>query len=67
MQIDQITEDFLDYRAYVSHTLCQHNFFLGLNSPAIAREWLTDAAGCGRWYMMKQSAFATWQEHSTES
>lgn len=44
MRVDRIIEDFLDYRAYVSHTLCQHRLFLGLSSPMSSREWLSDAA-----------------------
>lgn len=44
MRIERIIEDFLDYRAYVSHTLCQHRLFLGLSTPKNAREWLSDAA-----------------------
>ena len=44
MQIRAIIEDFLDYRAYISHTLCQHRLFLGLSNTASAREWLSDAA-----------------------
>ena len=43
MQIAQIMDDFMDYRAYVSHTLCQHRLFLGLSSPGNARERLGDA------------------------
>lgn len=43
MQLTRILDDFLDYRSYVSHTLCQHRLFLGLSSPANARERLCDA------------------------
>lgn len=43
MQQTKIVEDFLDYRAYVSHTLCQNRLFLGLSNPANARERLRDA------------------------
>ncbi len=43
MQIDRIVEDFLDYRAYVSHTLCKHRLFLGLDTPDEARQRLSDA------------------------
>lgn len=43
MQLARIMEDFLDFRSYVSHTLCQHRLFLGMSSPANARERLSDA------------------------
>ena len=44
MRISEIIKEFLDYRAYVSHTLCKHRLFLGLSSPANARLRLRDAA-----------------------
>jgi len=43
MQIGKIIEDFLDYRAYVSHTLCKHRLFLGLETADEARQRLSDA------------------------
>ena len=43
MQIEKIIEDFLDYRAYVSHTLCKHRLFLGLDTAEDARQRLSDA------------------------
>ena len=43
MQTEKIIEDFLDYRAYVSHTLCKHRLFLGLDTANEARQRLSDA------------------------
>lgn len=43
MQVRKIIEDFLDNRAYVSHTLCKHRLFLGLETPTSARDRLADA------------------------
>jgi len=44
MRITAILAEFLDYRAYVSHTLCKHRLFLGLSSAEHARLRLSDAA-----------------------
>lgn len=43
MQNDRIRDDFFDYRAFVSHTLCQNRLFLGLSSASNARARLSDA------------------------
>lgn len=43
MHTEKIIEDFLDYRAYVSHTLCKHRLFLGLETADEARQRLSDA------------------------
>jgi hypothetical protein len=43
MPTEPIIEDFLDYRAYVSHTLCKHRLFLGLETADEARQRLSDA------------------------
>jgi len=43
MHAEKIIEDFLDYRAYVSHTLCKHRLFLGLETADEARQRLSDA------------------------
>ena len=44
MQILRILGEFDDYRAYVSHTLCKHRLFLGLQTQEGAIGRLSDAA-----------------------
>jgi len=44
MQITTILNEYTDYRAYVSHTLCKHRLFLGLDSAEDAILRLQDAA-----------------------
>jgi hypothetical protein len=44
MQIGLIIDEFRDYRAYVSHTLCKHRLSLGLQTAEGARARLRDAS-----------------------
>ncbi len=44
MRVEQIIAEFLDYRAYVSHTLVKHRLFLGLHDAELARSRLQDAS-----------------------
>ena len=57
MQYIVIFNELLDYRAYVSHTLCKHRLFLGLSSPENARLRLRDAAV---WPLVVDEAVKLW-------
>jgi hypothetical protein len=44
MRISRIVNEFLEYRTYVSHTLCKHRLLMGLTNPVTARRKFDDAA-----------------------
>jgi len=44
LRLDLIIDDFMDLRAYVSHTLLLHRLTLGMSTPESARLRLSDAA-----------------------
>jgi len=62
IRITRIIDEFDDYRAYVSHTLCKHRLFLGLNSADGARLRLRDASV---WPLVRDEANQLLKLHSS--
>ena len=63
--MNEINKDFLDYRAYVSHTLCKHRLFLGWRLRA-RRGIVWRMRACGPWWRMKRSGCWIWQARFTD-